>query len=96
VKPDQVRLQERRKQPQGDEHRGGRDPPALPQAAGERHHDPDRDADEDEPAPEAQEAAGDHVEVTLLGDVVTALPPQSGDAEREPREPHDREPEHAE
>ncbi len=92
----QIRADEDQHRRDHGEDAGSGDPPPRAEPAGERHDDEERDADRDERPAQRQPPAEDGLEVADPRDVVSAVPPQGRDRERQLRQPHDREPDHPE
>jgi hypothetical protein len=59
--------------------------------AGERHHDDQREADEQELGAELDPVREERLEIAAVGLVVAAVPPHLGEPERNLREPDERE-----
>ena len=81
---------------EADERRRRREPPASRPAAGERHHDHERQADEQELCAEHEPVLEQRLEVAGVRLVVAAVPPRLDEPEGNLREPDEREADHPE
>ena len=81
---------------EADEDRRRAEPPAAREAPGERHHDHEREADEEELGAELEPVREQRLDVAAVGLVVAPVPPHLGQPERHLRDPDEREPDHPE
>ena len=92
----EVGEEEREQEPQADEDRRRRQPPALGQNRRERHRDQEPKADEEELGSEHDPGLEKPVQVAGLPEPVATLPPEVRELERQLGEPRECEAQHAE
>ena len=86
----------RKRNGEPDEERCGGEPPAAREPSRERHHDDEREADEQELGAELEPVREERLDVAAVGLVVAAVPPDLREAERHLRDPDEGEPDHPE